>query len=334
MTDTIPTLPKSYSTDKVVFFQYSGDKFTAKGVYADAAKTKLSDLDLNKEVNTLYTWDSISGSDVVSYKENRFPEDLLSKENMIQSTKNLYCLNVPYVSQLGTNADEHNNDCGAASGVMVIKAYTGENVSVDQFYNETGISYDGYLSATQIIKVLSQHKVGSQWRISNMQELMTNLRSGKPIICLVSYKTIRDSISTESSFGGFHFLLAIGYDTKNIYVHDPLWKEQGGKEFSIPYDIFEKAWKDAGKDPTQNPSFGCVIPTYSIGEATPTQYPKYKVTASVLNIRSTPDSSNSSNIIGKLYKNDIVTISEIQTDKWGKLYGRTGWIHTDYVVKV
>lgn len=333
--NVIPTLPQNYPLDKVIFWQVSGDKFKAQGVYSDTAKTVLSELDINKEVNPVYTWNALANN-VIVVNPPPIPEipPIIPKEFMKQSAKYLYDLDVPYVSQLGTNANEHNNDCGAASAVMIIKAYTGEDVTVDQFYNETGISYDGYLSASQLISVLSKHKVGAKWIISNMQSLMENLRNGKPCICLVSYKTIRDSIATESQFAGFHFMLAIGYDTKNIYVHDPLWTGEGGKEFAIPYAIFEKSWKDAGANPLANPAYGCVVPNFAIAEAIPTAYPKYKVTATVLNVRSTPDSSTSTNIIRKLYYGNIVTISEINSNGWGKIYGNTGWIYMAYTVKV
>jgi len=218
--------------------------------------------------------------------------------------------------------------------VMIIRAYTDEQIGVDQFYNETGMSYDGYLSATQLINVLSKHKVGSRWMISTIDGLMDNLRAGKPVICLISYKTLRDSITTESQFAGFHFVLAVGFDTKYIYINDPLWKEDGGKELAVPYFVFEKAWRDAGANPALNPAYGCVVPNVSIAEAQTIGYPKYRVIANVLNVRSTPDSSISTNIIGKVYNNDIVLVESINGDYWGKLYGRDGWIYMTYAVKV
>ena len=330
----IPTLPLDYPMDKVLMWQWSGDKFTAEGIYSDVARTRLSVLDLNLWLSKVYTWDSISASPIIASPPIPDTIPQVPRDFMVQSTKYLNDLNVPYVSQIGTGANEHNNDCGAASGVMIIKAYTGEPITVDQFYNETGISYDGYLSASQLINVLSKHKIGAKWTISNMQSLMENLRNGKPAICLVSYKTIRDSVATESRFAGFHFMLAIGYDTKNIYVHDPLWTGEGGKEFAIPYAIFEKAWKDAGANPVLNPAYGCVVPNLAIAEAIPMAYPKYRITAAVLNVRSTPDSSTSTNIIRKLYANDIVSISSIDSNGWGKIYGNTGWIYMAYAVKI
>ena len=48
-----------YKTDRVLMFQYSGDKFLADGVFANVEKTRLSELDLNKWVNKNITIEQI-----------------------------------------------------------------------------------------------------------------------------------------------------------------------------------------------------------------------------------------------------------------------------------
>jgi hypothetical protein len=48
-------------------------------------------------------------------------------------------LDIPYVSQLEDGARKYSNDCSAASGVMLIRAYNNDQVfTVDDYYEETG----------------------------------------------------------------------------------------------------------------------------------------------------------------------------------------------------
>ncbi len=57
---------------------------------------------------------------------------------------------------------------------------------------------------------------------------------------------------------------------------------------------------------------------------------KYKVTATVLNVRSGPGTNNAQ--VGTLKQGDIITITETTKDGWGKT--DKGWVSMTYVVKV
>jgi hypothetical protein len=324
-TDVIPTLPRFYNTERVLLFQFSGDKFTAEGVYANIEKIRLSELDLNKWVNKNIPIEKIfGGSGTITIP----PVEVKSVvETFKKSIKFVNVLNVPYISQLGEGAQKHGNDCGAGCGCMTIGGYKDIIPTVDEFYDKAQASGDVYLSATQIINVLKGYGVPSAWKISDIKNLMSTLSSGKPVICLILYKTLVDAGIVHSTFKGYHFVLATGYDTKNIYINDPL---AGGEFLEVPIETFNQCWKDAGVDPNANPSYGCIVPNNPIGGDV-ISYPKYKVTANSLYIRSGPGTSYSAT--GSLKYGDIVEVLNI-SNGWAKLATQAGYCSAQYLMKI
>lgn len=259
----------------------------------------------------------------------------ITKPIFIQSNKYLRNLNIPYVSQLGTGANNFNSDCGAACGAMLVKGYTNTLITVDQFYASTGQTLDVYLNASQIIGVLSKYGVVSNWKISNLATLLYDLNSGRPIICLILYSVLVDAGLTQNKiFRAFHFVTAVGYDTENVYIHDPFWTGTGGQELAVPQGIFDKAWLQAGSNSSLNPAHGCIIPEQILGQPITVTYSNYKVIASKLNVRSTPNSNVSTNITRALYYGNIIQIESIDNNGWGKIYGAQEYIYVQWLVKV
>jgi hypothetical protein len=326
-TNIIPTLPKSYNTDKVLIWQFSGDKFMADGVYANVEKTRLSALDLNKWVNKDITIEQITGGSTIV---NPPVEDEELRETFKKSTKFVGVLNVPYISQLGVGAEQHHNDCGAACSCMVISGYKDAVPTVDEFYDKAQSSGDVYLSASQMISTMRRYGVNTDWYISNIETLKKTLLSGRPIICLILYKTLVDAKIVQSTFKGYHFVLVVGYDIENIYVNDPL---SGGEYLEIPIDIFNQCWKDAGTNPSINPAYGCIVATDPIGKNIQI-YDKYAVTSyNGLNVRSSPVvKNNPSNVIGVMKYNEQFEVISIDNG-WGKIV-TGGYCSITYAEKI
>lgn len=65
-----------------------------------------------------------------------------------------------------------------------------------------------------------------------------------------------------------------------------------------------------------------------------TQGWKVKVTDSSLNIRSTPEAKNDSNIVGCIRDMGVYRIVHQTADGWGRLYSGAGWIKLRYTKKV
>lgn len=178
-------------------------------------------------------------------------------------------IDIPYVSQLENGARKFHNDCGAASGVMLVRAYKGnQSLTVDQYYDQTGQRKDQYLSASQVMSVLSRHGIPSKWRRGvSESDVRLLLDSKRPMIVLYNYKIIRQrGISTEIPFTGFHFAVLVGIDEFFVYLNDPLWSGEKGKNLQIPLEIWMEAWEKFPlfKGVPANPPRGAIVPDYSV----------------------------------------------------------------------
>jgi N-acetylmuramoyl-L-alanine amidase len=236
-------------------------------------------------------------------------------------------LPVPYVSQLGTGADAHHNDCGAASAVMLLKAYLNLTMTPDEFYTKFSFSGDPYLTVTQLRNAMSSLGLLTEFRATlAVQDLFAALAAGKPSIVLLRYKVFSDAGLTEKTFEGPHFAVVVGMDLKNIYLHDPLYTDPAvGNAHPYPLNVFWQAWKEVATNPFPNPERSAIIPLNGIGFGLSR---KVRVTITTLNIRSGPNPGNS--IVGTLKKDQVVDIYR-ELNGWGDL-GDNKWILLTYTV--
>jgi uncharacterized protein YraI len=253
-------------------------------------------------------------------------------------------LNIPYVSQLEAGARKYNNDCGAASGVMLVKAYKGDqSLTVDEYYQKTGQRKDEYLSAGRVMSVLGSYNIPSTWRINiTRKDVGLFLREKRPIIVLFNYAIIRSrGIKTQIPFNGFHFAVLVGMDDYTVYINDPLWTGNKGKELRIPIDTWMEAWETfplSDNGVPANPPRGAIVPKYPFdtAEVKPIEYDPDDVSRMRIiyphgmNVRSGPGVDHS--IVDTYNQGDIVTI--LKTQKWGEnLWGcldRERWIAIQY----
>src|SRR5258706_1629043 len=231
-------------------------------------------------------------------------------------------LPVPYVSQLGPGAQAHSNDCGATSAVMLLRAYLNIVMTPDEFYTKFAIQWDPYLSVPQIRDAMSSLGLLTDFRANlALQDLFTFMAASKPVIALLRYKVLEEAGLTEKKFEGPHFAVVVGVDSKNIYIHDPLYTNPSdGEAHAYPLDIFYKAWVDIGNDPTfPNPSRSAIIPTGGIGFRT---IRRVRINIASLNVRSGPGMG--SPIVTSLKGGQIVEITR-EMSGWG-LVAPNQWI--------
>ena len=247
-------------------------------------------------------------------------------------------LDFPYVSQLEDGARKYNNDCGAASGVMLIRAYNNDFAfTVDDYYQETGQREDKYLDYSQIMKVLQNHKIPSTRKIYlKLNDLEQFIKEKRPPIVLFFYKKLlgRKRIKPHKQFKGDHFAVLVGIDDKSVYLNDPLWPGTQGKNFQIPRDIWLEAWENKDENGQRNKPFQAIIPDYPVdtAEVKPIEINsedsiKMQVVYSKgMNIRSGPGSNYA--IVGSQDYEDYVMVYKKQTkgnDVWGYL-GEGKWV--------
>lgn len=243
--------------------------------------------------------------------------------------KSASLLPVPYVSQKGNGANRYINDCGAAAGVMLVRAYTGESITPDRFYKMTGQRTDRYLSAHQIIDVMSQMGVKADWRKNlKFDDIFQALMYNRPVIALIDYKKLRQAVKTESNFAGPHFVPVIGINIKTVYIHDSLWSGKGGESLAVPINTFLESWET----PPQNSGLhrGAIIPHLPLGKKLANSF-KVRVTATWLNVRKGPGTSYAKYGPPLRYR-EIVSVFET-SDKWGRI-GPSHWIHLDYTERI
>ncbi len=270
----------------------------------------------------------LQGNETMHYKVDNLDTGQSVEYTWNTAFKPVALLPVPYVSQLGTGAELHHNDCGAASAIMLLKAYFNLQITPDEFYTKFGIPGDPFLSVVQLRNALGSIGLLTDFRASlTVQDLFAALAAGKPPIVLLRYKILEQAGLTEQKFDGPHFAVVVGMDIKSIYVHDPLFtKQEDGNAHAYPLDIFWNAWKDTVND-TQypGPERGAIIPTAGIGFK---MARKVKVNQASLNIRSGPGGSYP--IIGSAKIGDIFDVRR-EMSGWGEI-GDNRWFVLAYTL--
>jgi hypothetical protein len=238
-------------------------------------------------------------------------------------------LPVPYVSQLGTGADTHANDCGAASSIMFMRAYQKSQMTPDEFYTQFNISGDPFLSVTQMQSAMNKMGLLTEFRAGLMiPDLFNLIASGKPAIVLLRYKVLFEAGLTEKSFQGPHFAVVVGIDPKYVYIHDPLYTDPlVGEAHAYPIDTFWQAWKEVAADPSfPNPERSAIIPKTGLGFQVSR---KVKVNIPSLNVRSGPGFNMS--LVGTVKRGEVYAVGR-EVNGWGEI-GFNQWIKLSFTVE-
>ena len=228
-------------------------------------------------------------------------------------------LPVPCVSQLCTGEDQFVNDSGAAAGAMLVRAYTDKALTPNDFFNQTGQHADSPLSFTQISNALRTNGIPVEMRTGlKLADLSLILFSGRPVILLVKQTVLQQAGLTPETFTGPHFLVAVGVDVKQAYVHDPLRQDASGQAQGIPWLTFYQAW-------TQAPGFerAALVPRMQLIR-------RVKVAVASLNVRRQPNDETA--LAGTVNSGDVFEITA-QLDGWGKI-GENRWISLGYVADI
>ncbi|MBN2388037.1 MAG: C39 family peptidase [Anaerolineales bacterium] len=238
-------------------------------------------------------------------------------------------LPVPYISQVGQGADAHRNDCGAASAAMLVAAYLGEKITPDEFYTRFNIPGDRYLSQAEVRDAMGSLGLMSEFKANlSLQELFTYLASGKPVIALLRYRVLRDAGLTESDFQGPHFLVVVGIDSKNVYVHDPLFSDPAkGQARPYPLELFWQAWKEIAQvAELPNPERSAIVPNVGIGYKLTR---RVRINVGLLSVREGPGLNFK--LIDKRVKNNETYEVTRELNGWGEI-AENEWIYLAYTI--
>jgi len=234
-------------------------------------------------------------------------------------TTNASILPVPYISQLGVGDDQFINDSGAAAGAMLVQAYTYQTFTPAEFYRQAGQIGDAPLSFAQISNTLSAKGLPFELRSSlKLADLSLILFSGRPVIALIRQTVLQVAGLTPEKFDGPHYLVVVGMDVEQAFVHDPLRKDASGQAQGIPWLIFYQAW-------TQAPGFerAILVPRLQLVR-------RVRVTANLLNVHSQPGAN--ALLSGTVSQGDLFEITT-QENGWGKI-GEDRWISLSYTADI
>ena len=161
-------------------------------------------------------------------------------------------LSVPYKSQWDADAQLDNADCGPTSLAMLCTAL-GDPIGPDMLYQyinqvdpATGKKKWG-TSAGDLIKAAKGRSLVLNRKTflpsTALDDLKRTIDAGTPFIALVNY-AFWDPI-VRNNFKGPHFVVVVGYDNTNIYIHDPLFRgnrREQGNYWAYAYKDFTAAW--------------------------------------------------------------------------------------------
>lgn len=141
-------------------------------------------------------------------------------------------LNVPYVSQRGSDADISNNDCGIASLLMLFRyrmlamGFLVPDVpTVDDLVKYTPLAGDpkALMSFADIIALAKRIGAKAQHRMDMTPDIIkAHIANGTPVMALVDYSAYY--------LGGAkipHLIVVTGYDKNGFVTHDPYLLGQG-----------------------------------------------------------------------------------------------------------
>lgn len=247
---------------------------------------------------------------------------------------------VPFVSQIVPGALMHNNDCGAASVLMVLRAYNiCKEVTVDQIYDKMHPSGDGPLYGSVLQSFLASHGIKNTWAGGvHIHDMYDVLVSKKPIIVLIHYAPlVAAGLTEKKGFLGAHFVVVTGMDVNSICINDPYTTGVGGTE--IPVSIFDQAWSQCYLDGNQ--SYGGIFMNLSIQDlsvpiSTVTKYTfgmNGTVPVNAIYVRS--GNGEGYPVVKTLWRieNPIVYITTVAFGR-GLLADGSGWVWMGYLKQI
>lgn len=262
------------------------------------------------------------------FKVEELPTGAAVEYKLGNALRPVTLLPVPYVSQLGAEADAHSNDCGAACAVMLMRAYQKSSITPNEFYAQFNIPGDPFLSVNQIRSALNSVGILTDFRAGlSIPDLFNLVASGKPPIVLIRYKVLYEAGLTEKPFQGPHFSVVVGVDPKYIYVHDPFYTDpRAGEAHAYPLEAFWQAWKTVAEDPSfPNPERSALIPIMGIGFRVNRIV---KVATASLNVRSGP--ALTADVVGSVKMGDLLPVSR-EVNGWGEI-GTNRWVKLSYTI--
>lgn len=153
-------------------------------------------------------------------------------------------LQVPWLSQLGTDAGFAPGDCGPACLAMWL-GNLGHFVTVDEVSRHTQLNRGfRYTMPAHLIWAARNWSVDLYWRrYLELDDLKAEIDAERPCIVLVNYSSLPDRYDPKYPDG--HWLLVHGYGDGDIVYSDPYYpntRNELGKGIAVKEQDFYDAW--------------------------------------------------------------------------------------------
>jgi len=223
-------------------------------------------------------------------------------------------LNVPYLAQ-GCAGSRQPSDSGATAGAMLVRAYTQNTPTPEEFYSRTGQESGAALTIQHVVDGLGQFGVEAEPRAGlGLGDLALVLTSGRPMILLIKQDVLREAGLTGETSCLPHFLVVVGVDVERFYIHDPLRQDASGQNQGVPFLVLYRAWSQAALDRL------AIIPRRALIR-------RVRVVAKALNVREAPDGK--AKIVDIVHEGNCFEITR-QREEWGMI-GEDRWVNMKYV---
>lgn len=147
-----------------------------------------------------------------------------------------------------------NFSCGAAATQSVCCYFGVGPDEQDEYMEKLKADPDGGTAPADIVQFCKDHGLTAR-AIENMttDDLIWYLEKGRPVICAMqAYGTKKDYKNRKSG----HYVVAIGYDKKNIYFEDPM---STGRRAFLSIEEFAERWHDHDKHKNEFKHLGIVV---------------------------------------------------------------------------
>ena len=142
-----------------------------------------------------------------------------------------------------TSRQDNPSSCGSTC-VQTVLAYYGIDERQDDLSDRLKMSEDG-ISCNNIVKIFKKHKLSVDVRTMTINDLKKYIDNKIPIIILIqAYKDNRQKKYTRENYNNGHYIVAIGYNNKQLIVEDPALNNQIGY---IPFNDLEIRWHGVGE---------------------------------------------------------------------------------------
>jgi len=152
-------------------------------------------------------------------------------------------LSVSYKSQYDADAHLSKADCGQTCLSMLANYILNINIptdSITEYLNDYN-----QINLDQLIKAAEWMGMGAVHTHGSIDDLYKYIDEGKPVMCLLEYGKVPDSLKQDQAYQSGHFVLIIGYKEHNLYYHDPDFSGANrykGADIEIDRDQFQYAW--------------------------------------------------------------------------------------------